>query len=280
MLPYIFHVSLLSELNKAVDQLSRDRNVVLIAEFNRRIAGIVLREPVPFLYERLGEKYQHLLIDEFQDTSVLQWNNLLPLVENAVSNGHLSLAVGDAKQAIYRWRGGEMEQILRLYQNETQHLYGRIADDELRELLQDRYYTLDRALEARNLNTNYRSAPEIIGFNNDFFGHVSETHAALPLVRGIYDAGFRQEAPVGNEQLTMSNEQLASNEQSAMSNEQLMVSSEQVVIINSGQLTVSNETPSINNEQVIINNKQKTIEAEKSIATTGAIAHCSFFIAH
>ena len=280
MLPYIFHVSLLSELNKAVDQLSRDRNVVLIAEFNRRIAGIVLREPVPFLYERLGEKYQHLLIDEFQDTSVLQWNNLLPLVENAVSNGHLSLAVGDAKQAIYRWRGGEMEQILRLYQNETQHLYGRIADDELRELLQDRYYTLDRALEARNLNTNYRSAPEIIGFNNDFFGHVSETHAALPLVRGIYDAGFRQEAPVGNEQLTMSNEQLASNEQSAMSNEQLMVSSEQVVIINSGQLTVSNETPSINNEQVIINNKQKTIEAEKQLQQPEQLltAHSSLLI--
>ncbi|UOQ81635.1 UvrD-helicase domain-containing protein [Hymenobacter sp. 5414T-23] len=105
MLPYLFQVSLLSELSKAVDQLSRDRGVVLIAEFNRRIAQIVLREPVPFLYERLGDRYQHLLIDEFQDTSVLQWNNLLPLVENAVSTGSLSLAVGDAKQAIYRWRG-------------------------------------------------------------------------------------------------------------------------------------------------------------------------------
>ncbi|GGF06508.1 UvrD-helicase domain-containing protein [Hymenobacter cavernae] len=195
MLPYLFQVSLLSELSKSVDQLSRERGVVLIAEFNRRIAQIVLREPVPFLYERMGERYRHLLIDEFQDTSVLQWNNLLPLVENAVANGGLSLAVGDAKQAIYRWRGGEMEQILRLYQNETQYLYGRVADEELRDLLEGRYYTLDQALEPANLNVNYRSAAEIIGFNNDFFGQVSQSHSQLPLVQGIFDEGFKQEVP-------------------------------------------------------------------------------------
>ena len=88
MQPYLFHASLLSELNKLVEQISRERNVVLISEFNRRIASIVLTEPVPFLYERLGEKYEHILIDEFQDTSVLQWNNLLPLVENTLANGH------------------------------------------------------------------------------------------------------------------------------------------------------------------------------------------------
>ncbi|TGE28359.1 UvrD-helicase domain-containing protein [Hymenobacter metallicola] len=197
MLPYLFHVSLLSELSKAVDQLSRERGVVLIAEFNRRIASIVLREPVPFLYERMGERYLHLLIDEFQDTSVLQWNNLLPLVENAVSTGNLSLAVGDAKQAIYRWRGGEMEQILRLHKNETHHLYGRVADEELRGLLQDRYYTLDQALTPEHLNTNYRSAPEIIQFNNDFFGQVSQTHPQLPLVQSIYDEHFGQQTPGG-----------------------------------------------------------------------------------
>ncbi|TGE24128.1 DUF559 domain-containing protein [Hymenobacter aquaticus] len=195
MLPYLFHVSLLSELSKAVDQLSRERGVVLIAEFNRRIASIVLREPVPFLYERMGERYLHLLIDEFQDTSVLQWNNLLPLVENAVSTGNLSLAVGDAKQAIYRWRGGEMEQILRLHKNQTEYLYGRVADEELRGLLQDRYFTLDQALTPEHLNTNYRSAPEIIQFNNDFFGQVSQSHPQLPLVQSIYDEHFGQEAP-------------------------------------------------------------------------------------
>ena len=142
MLPQLFHVSLLSELSKAVQQVSQERNVVLIGEFNRRLAGIVLKEPVPFLYERLGERYQHLLIDEFQDTSELQWNNLLPLVENAVAGGHLSLAVGDAKQAIYRWRGGEMEQILRLYQGTPRALVERAQDLDMRAILAERYIGL------------------------------------------------------------------------------------------------------------------------------------------
>jgi ATP-dependent helicase/nuclease subunit A len=197
MQPYLFHASLLSELNKVVEQISRERNVVLISEFNRRIAGIVLTEPVPFIYERLGEKYQHLLIDEFQDTSVLQWNNLLPLVENTIATGNSSLAVGDAKQAIYRWRGGEMEQILRLHQRNTEALVQRTREPQMRELLRGRYEALDQALEPKALQINYRSAREIINFNNAFFTQLSERHADLELVRGIYDAHFGQEVPAG-----------------------------------------------------------------------------------
>ena len=195
MQPYLFHASLLSELNKLVEKISRERNVVLISEFNRRIAAIVLTEPVPFLYERLGEKYEHLLIDEFQDTSVLQWNNLLPLVENTLANGFDSLAVGDAKQAIYRWRGGEMEQILRLHQGNTGALAARARKPEMRELLRLRYETVGPALKAEALQINYRSAKEIIEFNNSFFAAVSARHADLPLVQGIYDAHFGQQVP-------------------------------------------------------------------------------------
>ncbi|WP_035564395.1 UvrD-helicase domain-containing protein [Hymenobacter sp. IS2118] len=195
MQPYLFHASLLSELNKIVEQISRERNVVLISEFNRRIASIVLTEPVPFLYERLGEKYEHILIDEFQDTSVLQWNNLLPLVENTLANGHSSLAVGDAKQAIYRWRGGEMEQILRLHQGDTEALAARAREPEMRELLRGRYEAFRGKLEPRALQVNYRSAAEIIAFNNSFFEAVSARHTDLELVTGIYDAHFGQEVP-------------------------------------------------------------------------------------
>ncbi|MET4072904.1 UvrD-helicase domain-containing protein [Hymenobacter sp. UYCo722] len=195
MQPYLFHASLLSELNKIVEQISRERNVVLISEFNRRIASIVLTEPVPFLYERLGEKYEHILIDEFQDTSVLQWNNLLPLVENTLANGHSSLAVGDAKQAIYRWRGGEMEQILRLHQGNTEALAARAREPEMRELLRGRYEAFRGKLEPRALQVNYRSAREIIDFNNSFFEAVSARHEALGLVTGIYDAHFGQQVP-------------------------------------------------------------------------------------
>ena len=195
MQPYLFHASLLSELNKLVEQISRERNVVLISEFNRRIAGIVLTEPVPFLYERLGEKYEHILIDEFQDTSVLQWNNLLPLVENTLANGHSSLAVGDAKQAIYRWRGGEMEQILRLHQGDTAALVARARDEEMRELLRLRYEAFNDKLEAKALQVNYRSAKEIVDFNNSFFAAVSSRHDVLNLVGSIYDNHFGQQVP-------------------------------------------------------------------------------------
>jgi ATP-dependent helicase/nuclease subunit A len=201
MQPYLFHASLLSELNKLVEEISRERNVVLISEFNRRISSIVLTEPVPFLYERLGDRYNHLLIDEFQDTSVLQWNNLLPLVENTLANSQLSLAVGDAKQSIYRWRGGEMEQILRLYQENTDALANRGRDPEVRELLRSRYEALEGRIEPKALNTNYRSAREIINFNNSFFTQISQRHAGLELVEGIYDAGFVQEAPGGAAQV-------------------------------------------------------------------------------
>ncbi|NML64065.1 UvrD-helicase domain-containing protein [Hymenobacter sp. RP-2-7] len=197
--PFLFHASLLSELNKLVEDISRERNVVLISEFNRRIAAIVLREPVPFLYERLGEKYRHLLIDEFQDTSVLQWNNLLPLVENAVGNGGLSLAVGDAKQAIYRWRGGELEQILRLYQGDTSALAARAREPELRRLLAGRYQTLQQNLEPHSLAINYRSAPAIVGFNNQFFGYVRARNPGGELVGGIFAAGFEQAVPDGSD---------------------------------------------------------------------------------
>ncbi len=193
MQPYLFQASLLSELNKLVEQISRERNVVLISEFNRRIASIVLTEPVPFLYERLGERYEHILIDEFQDTSVLQWNNLLPLVENTLGNGHSSLAVGDAKQAIYRWRGGEMEQILRLHQGDTAALVAKARDEEMRELLRLRYETLGPVLEAKALQVNYRSAREIVEFNNAFFAAVSSRHADLSLVQSIYDEVFGQQ---------------------------------------------------------------------------------------
>lgn len=197
MQPYLFHASLLSELNKIVEQVSRERNVVLISEFNRRIAAIVLKEPVPFLYERLGERYNHLLIDEFQDTSVLQWNNLLPLVENSVGKDNLNLAVGDAKQAIYRWRGGEMEQILRLHQGNTDALAARATEPETQRLLQERYQGLQGRLEPKSLNVNYRSAAEIVDFNNEFFSHLRAQHPDFALVQDLFEPGFRQTVPAG-----------------------------------------------------------------------------------
>ncbi|MEJ8801823.1 UvrD-helicase domain-containing protein [Pontibacter sp. H249] len=196
IVPHLYKVSVLNELEKCLQEIKLDRNTVHISEFNKRIIDIVLQEPVPFIYERLGEKYNHILIDEFQDTSVLQWNNLLPLVDNALASGHFSMVVGDAKQAIYRWRGGEMEQILHLYKQSTKQLYENRRHGPL---IKERYDSVDQALEPANLKTNYRSRSEIIDFNNELFSFISEGHKEFGMFTSIYDEDFKQQTPVGSQ---------------------------------------------------------------------------------
>ncbi|RDV13996.1 hypothetical protein DXT99_16995 [Pontibacter diazotrophicus] len=196
IVPHLYKVSVLNELEKCLQEIKRDKNTIHISDFNKRIIDIVLQEPVPFIYERLGEKYNHILIDEFQDTSVLQWNNLLPLVDNALASGHFSMVVGDAKQAIYRWRGGEMEQILHLYKETTQHLYQNRRHGHL---IEERYQSVDHALQPDTLKENYRSRVEIIDFNNELFTYISQGHQEFKMFSSIYDDNFQQQVPVGND---------------------------------------------------------------------------------
>ena len=156
----LYAMAVLNELSQLIQQQSAEEKVLHISEFNKRIAKIVLEEPVPFLYERIGERYQHYLIDEFQDTSVLQWQNLLPLLENGLSQNHFSMIVGDSKQAIYRFRQGEVEQFESLpevYQKNDNHF------------LEDRERTLIQHYELDVLKYNYRSRKTIVEFNNEFF---------------------------------------------------------------------------------------------------------------
>jgi ATP-dependent exoDNAse (exonuclease V) beta subunit len=106
----------------------------------------------------MGDRYRHFFIDEFQDTSVLQWKNLIPLVDNALSSEENGVAgtlmlVGDPKQAIYRWRGGKAEQFISLSKDENP------------------FSNKDK--ETIILDTNYRSYSEVIDFNNDFFKYIS-----------------------------------------------------------------------------------------------------------
>lgn len=195
IVPHLYKVSVLNELEKCLQEIKRDKNTVHISEFNKRIIDIVMQEPVPFIYERLGEKYNHILIDEFQDTSVLQWNNLLPLVDNALASGHFSMVVGDAKQAIYRWRGGEMEQILHLYKGNTKKLYENRRHGSM---IRERYESVDHALSPQELNKNYRSRTEIIDFNNALFTYISNTHQEFEMFTSIYDEKFVQLSPEGS----------------------------------------------------------------------------------
>lgn len=160
----IYAIAVLGELEKIIEDFRVTNNIIHISEFNKRISEIVLSEPIPFIYERLGEKYKTFLIDEFQDTSVIQWQNLLPLIDNSLAEGNFNMLVGDGKQAIYRWRGGEVEQFSNL---------PKLIQKSQLPFAEEREAMLDRNYKEKVLNRNFRSKREIIEFNNDFFDKTS-----------------------------------------------------------------------------------------------------------
>lgn len=148
-------LSLLSTVSNELAKIQEEQNVLSIAEFNAIIHREIQNQPAPFIYERLGERYRHFFIDEFQDTSEMQWQNLIPLIDNALAGqddfgtkGTLMI-VGDPKQSIYRWRGGKAEQFISLSKDENP------------------FSNKDKALV--HLDKNYRSYSEVIDFNNAFF---------------------------------------------------------------------------------------------------------------
>ena len=148
-------LSLLNTVSNELSKIQKEQNILSIAEFNAIIYNEIQNQPAPFIYERLGEKYRHFFIDEFQDTSEMQWQNLIPLIDNALSGqdetgekGTLMI-VGDPKQSIYRWRGGKAEQFISLSKDENP------------------FNNPDKVLE--HLDKNYRSYSEVIHFNNEFF---------------------------------------------------------------------------------------------------------------
>jgi len=156
----IYEMALIGEIRQLFEAFTNRTRKVHISEFNKRIHKEIAGQPVPFIYERLGRRYRYFLIDEFQDTSVLQWDNLLPLIEESLANGHFNMIVGDAKQAIYRFRHGEVELFT--------HLPGLYGLEETPENKQ-REKVLIQNYEQKNLKVNYRSREQIIRFNNDFF---------------------------------------------------------------------------------------------------------------
>lgn len=148
-------LSLLGTLERSLQEQQLTQNRMLLGRFNERIAALVKNQPVPFIYERLGTRFQHYFIDEFQDTSLLQWQNLIPLISHALENfeGGSLLLVGDPKQAIYRWRGGDVQQYVDLLQEKS---------------------PFQRKPQIDSLKKNYRSYSNLIAFNNTFFAFAGQ----------------------------------------------------------------------------------------------------------
>ncbi|MCX6295714.1 MAG: UvrD-helicase domain-containing protein [Bacteroidetes bacterium] len=181
----IYSLAVLNEIEKILSEYKAQNNILHISEFNKMIAKIVLNEPIPFIYERLGERYNNYLIDEFQDTSVLQFQNLLPLIDNSLASGHFTMLVGDGKQAIYRWRGGEVEQFAML---------PRVFKHNDNPLVLEREEALIRNHNPKMLDKNYRSKREVIEFNNSIFkilsGKLNEKYQTI--YKGL-EQGFNPE---------------------------------------------------------------------------------------
>ena len=148
---------LINELKAFSKRYQDKNNILLISEFNSLISENVSNQPAPYIYEKLGTRFKNYYIDEFQDTSNLQWNNIIPLASHSLLNfeenqspGQLFL-VGDPKQSVYRWRGADPE------------IFTSI-------LASDQMFNLE--IEHKDLEKNYRSAKNIIEFNNAFFEHI------------------------------------------------------------------------------------------------------------
>ena len=169
-------LAVINTINQALGEIKTNNNVRLNAEFNQLISDHLINEPAAFIYEKLGERFKHFFIDEMQDTSKLQWQNLIPLIDNALSAEDAGLMlVGDAKQAIYRWRGGLAEQFISLSSERNDH--------------QANPFQISKELQ--QLETNYRSHEEIINFNNDFFSHIAQ-HFSNQSYSDLYQLGNKQ----------------------------------------------------------------------------------------
>lgn len=152
--------ALRSKIKAELETYINEEQIVHISEFNKRINELMGDFTVPFVYERLGEHFKYLFIDEFQDTSVLQWQNLIPLLDNSLAS-NMSMVVGDGKQSIYRWRNGEVGQIVSLPEIFSKPGNTPAFDDFERSLINH--------FDFNELKCNYRSFKNIVEFNNSFF---------------------------------------------------------------------------------------------------------------
>jgi ATP-dependent exoDNAse (exonuclease V) beta subunit len=162
----LYLYALRAQIRMEFDALANEEEIVHISEFNKLLNTVMGDFSVPFVYERIGEHFHHVFVDEFQDTSVLQWQNLIPLVDNGLAEGEMSMVVGDGKQSIYRFRSGEVEQIVSLPE-----IYA-LPKDEREAAFRQFEQNLKDNFAFKNLDTNYRSYAQVVEFNNAFFESV------------------------------------------------------------------------------------------------------------
>lgn len=146
----LYGLGVAEELRSAWTQIQKEKNLLSLDDSNTLLRQLIDGADAPFIYEKLGVRYEDFLLDEFQDTADIQWENFRPLLLNSESAGFSSLVVGDVKQSIYRWRGSDWD------------LLGSRLEQEFRDV------------QVRVLDGNYRTCREIVEFNNAFFPFAAE----------------------------------------------------------------------------------------------------------
>lgn len=168
----IFTLGLAEEFYSKLAIIEEEKGVISLDESTSLLRDIIDGSDAPFIYEKLGVRFNHFLLDEFQDTSVVQWENFKPLLANSVSEGYSNIIVGDVKQSIYRWRNSDWN----------------LLDKEIEENFKGKVKVI-------TLKENWRSTQSIVDFNNEFF-----TFAADNLGLSNIYADVQQEAKVEDSQ--------------------------------------------------------------------------------
>ena len=153
-LKHLSQLRLLHAISEAVDEINKDTNRFMLSNTQSLLCTLMKDSDTPFVFEKMGAYLKHIMIDEFQDTSTIQWNNFRKLLDNCMAQveSH-NLIVGDVKQSIYRWRQGDWKLL-----NNIEHEFTK------------------EQIKIEPLDTNYRSEENIIRFNNAFFKQaVSQT---------------------------------------------------------------------------------------------------------
>lgn len=152
ILDLTYQLGLLGDINASMQDFANENNTILLSGTNDIVKRIIDGCETPFIYERIGMYLHNFLLDEFQDTSRMQWENLLPLVRNGLANGHDSLIIGDVKQSIYRFRNSD-----------PQLLHSQLKVD----------FSNDSIKYNEGRSINWRSARNIVHWNNAFFRFLS-----------------------------------------------------------------------------------------------------------
>ena len=175
-----FNMALLQHVGNQLNSMMNEEQLIRISEFNKLISKLVRDEEAPYIYERLGVRFEHFLLDEFQDTSRLQWLNLIPLMMESLAHNRWNLIVGDAKQSIYRFNNGLAEQFVSL---------PAIFNPENDASIAQKSKLLESRGAKRDLFSNYRSAKEIVEFNNQLFEGLAQ---CLPATMSHFYKGLKQ----------------------------------------------------------------------------------------